>query len=104
MELLDEMQKKIEWLGHCDGAYIMAHATWAACDHREVCGPGALTLSHKLDPGNKERVDALNRITLQNDYNNCDQADMLKWLHDKGFSGYVAKQIKWTKKRLVDWV
>lgn len=104
MNLLDRIEKKIESLGRSGGAYVMAHATWSACDHRKVCGPSSLEISVALDPSNKELVDQLNRITQESDYCNEHQAAMLNWLHEHKFSEYVAQKVKIEPKLLVDWI
>jgi len=104
MELLDDIKQKINYLGTCTAAYILAHAAWSACDHRELPAPSALKISVSLDSSNVEMVAQLQQITTCHDYSNSDQAEMLRWLDSNGYSGYVAKQVKITKKKLVDWV
>lgn len=103
MDLLDKVKQKIDSLYSCDAAYILAHAAWSACDHRKPPGPSALEVSAKLDSSNTEIVQQLYDITAHYDYSNADQTEMLRWLHQRDFSGYIAKQLKTTKKKLVDW-
>lgn len=103
MQLLNEVKAKIQYLHTCTAAYLLAHAAWSACDHRKLPGPSTLQISAALDHSNKHLIAELQRITDQPDYSNRDQAEMLCWLHDNGYSGYVAKQLKTTKNKLVDW-
>lgn len=103
MNILEQVKQKITSLYGCDSSYILAHAAWSACDHRNFNGPSALAVSTGLDSGNKGLVNRLYDITSHYDYSNVDQAEMLKWLHENEFSGYIAKQLKTTKKNLVDW-
>jgi hypothetical protein len=104
MQLLDEVKNKILYLDTCTAAYLLAHAAWSACDHRKLPGPSTLQISAALDRSNKHLVTELQRITGHPDYSNRDQSEMLRWLNDKGYTSYVAKQLKTTKKKLVDWV
>ncbi len=104
MELLERVKAKINKLGRCSAAYILAHAAWSSCDHRELPGPSLLRVSVALDPSNTELFFQLNQITTYSDYSNDDQAEMLRWLDKSGYSGYVSKQVKVTKKKLIDWV
>jgi len=103
MKLLDIVKTKIVKLHTCSAAYLLAHAAWSACDHRELPGPSALEMSATLDAGNLELVNYLQRITTMDDYSNPDQAEMLRWLDQAGYTSYVAKQLKTTRKKLVDW-
>ena len=105
MQLLEAVKKKITYLHTCRGAYILAHAAWSACDHRYLPGPSALEISANLDLGNIELVHMLQQITGMADYSNPDQAEMLRWIHEQpfGYSNYIAKQLKTTKKKLIDW-
>lgn len=104
MKLLEDVKNKIIYLHTCSAAYILAHAAWSACDHRELPGPSALRVSVALDSSNKELVYQLQQITSCHDYSNDDQAEMLKWLDSNDYSNYVAKQVKTTRKKLADWV
>jgi len=104
MDLLEEVKGKIADLHTCDAAYILAHAAWSACDFRMLPGPCVFEVSVSLDAGNAVLISRLQRLSLENDFHNGDQALMLRWLHDNGYSAYVAKQVKMTKKKLVDWV
>ncbi len=104
MKLLDTVKRKISLLGGCSAAYILAHAAWSACDHRKLPGPSTLEISVVLDEGNTRLFFHLNQITGFPDYSNDDQAEMLRWLDEAGYSRYVAKQVKMPKKKLVDWV
>lgn len=103
MEILDQVRNKIMYLHTCNAAYILAHAAWSACDHRELPGPSVISVSASLDSSNVELVYRLQQITTHMDYSNDDQAKMLRWLHDNGYSRYVAKQVKTTMKKLIDW-
>jgi len=103
MHLLEEVKAKIIYLSSCTAAYLLAHAAWSACDHRKLPGPSVLQLSAALDHSNKELINQLQRITDQPDYSNRDQAEMLRWLNDHGYTAYIAKQLKTTKNKLVDW-
>lgn len=103
MDLLEKVKFKIAELNTCSAAYILAHAAWSACDHRELPGPSVLEVSHRLDKGNIDLVSQLQNITRCTDYSNTDQAEMLRWLHSSGYSKHVAKQVKKTMKTLVDW-
>lgn len=104
MDILERTKTKIASLSGCSAAYLLAHAAWSACDHRELPGPSFLELSSTLDGSNKELAWQLMNISVLGDYSNRDQAEMLYWLHDRGYSSYVAKQLKTTKKKLVDWI
>lgn len=103
MEILEQLKTKIDYLGHSDAGEILAHAAWAACDHRGIPGPSILRASTVLDARNNELLRDLHMITAMPDYSNADQAQMLRWLHEREFSGYVAKQVKRAKNKLVDW-
>lgn len=104
MELLKKVKQKIASLHTCESAYLLAHAAWSACDHRQLPGPSAMEISSGLDDSNKKLVFQLQHITLFPDYSNSDQAEMLRWLHNSGYSKYVAKRAKTTMKKLIDWV
>lgn len=104
MDLLQRVKQKINSLHTCDSAYILAHAAWSACDHRQIPGPSAMEVSSVLDENNKKLVFQLQQITLFRDYDNSEQAEMLRWLHNVGYSKYVAKRAKTTMKKLIDWV
>jgi hypothetical protein len=104
MKLLEEVKEKITYLHTCSAAYILAHAAWSACDHRSLPGPSTLEVSAQLDDDNIKLIGDLQRITRKTDYSNTDQAEMLRWLDSNCYSSYVAKQVKITKKKLVDWV
>lgn len=103
MVLLDKVKKKIDYLHTCSAAYILAHAAWSACDHRLLPGPSALEISCSLDQDNYDLVVQLQRLSVCTDYDNSAQAEMLRWLHSAGYSKYVAKKVKSTMKKLVDW-
>lgn len=103
MKLLETIKQRISSLSGCEAAYILAHASWSACDHRKFSGPSALQTSSALDSSNQELVWMLYAITSQADYSNNAQAAMLRWLNERGYTSYVAKQLKTTKKKLVDW-
>lgn len=83
MILLEQVKKKIAALHTCPAAYILAHAAWSACDHRDVPGPSALTISSRLDSNNINLLSQLQQITTREDYSNSDQAEMLRWLHSR---------------------
>ena len=103
MNLLEQVKGKITELHTCDAAYILAHAAWSACDFRMLPGPCVFKVSVALDGGNAELISKLQRLSLEVDFHNGDQAEMLRWLHTNGYSAYVAKKVKMTKKNLVDW-
>jgi len=103
MMLLEIVKKRIDYLDSCTAAFILAHAAWSACDHREQPGPSALHISYSLDSSNIELVTQLQKITCCDDYSNSDQVEMLKWLHSSGYSKYIARRLKTTIKKLVDW-
>ncbi len=100
MEILELVKERITYLSHCSGAYRMAHAAWSACDHRDLPGPSVLEISVGLDEGNKELYFKLCKIITYPDYSNDDQAEMLRWLDEAGYSKYVAKQVKMTQKQV----
>lgn len=103
MKLLNVVKDRISSLGGCSGAYLLAHAAWSACDHRKLPGPSSLEISVVLDEKNTRLFFHLCKISGFHDYSNDDQAEMLRWLHEKGYSSYVAKQVKMYKNKLVDW-
>lgn len=104
MKILDVVKERILSLNTCSAAYLLAHAAWSACDHRKLPGPSALEISVVLDEKNTRLFFHLCQISGFHDYSNDDQAAMLHWLHEAGYSKYVAKQVKMPKKKLVDWV
>jgi hypothetical protein len=104
MKLLEEVKNKISYLEHCSSAYILAHAAWSACDHRLINGPSILECTGKLDTSNRILINELQQITSYDDYSNADQASMLAWLHENQYSSYIAKKVKMTHKKLVDWI
>lgn len=104
MQVLDNAKAKISQLSGCHAAYLLAHAAWSACDHRELPGPSCLETSSTLDASNKELLFSLQQISCLPDYSNSDQAAMLRWLHEQGYSSYIAKKVKTTKAKLVDWL
>lgn len=103
MEVLELAKERINALHTCDSAYIIAHAAWSACDHRMQPGPCAMEISSKLDERHTRLVFQLQQITVQPDFDNSDQAEMLRWLHKKGYTKYLCKQLKTTKAKLIDW-
>ena len=103
MNVLEEVKKKIAYLTTCSSAYLLAHAAWSACDHRCLPGPSVLDISADLDSECQKYIFNLQQITSFPDYSNSDQAEMLRWLHKNGYSSYVAKKVKTTKNKLVDW-
>ena len=103
MDLLEEVKNKIADLHTCDAAYILAHAAWSACDFRMLPGPCVFEVSVSLDAGNAELVSRLQRLSLENDFHNGDQALMLRWLLLCACREYEGKRVKMTKKKLVDW-
>lgn len=104
MEILEIAKKRLNFLDTCSAAYLLAHAVWSACDHRKIPGPSTLEISVVLDKSNTELFFKLNEITTFSDYSNDDQAEMLRWLDEAGYSSYVAKTVKIPKKKLVDWI
>lgn len=103
MEILEQAKQKINYLHTCDAAYILAHAAWSACDHRMYPGPSIFEVSCDLDASNKQIIFGLMQIAQQPDFSNSDQAEMLRWLHDRGYTKYLCKQFKTTAKKLIDW-
>lgn len=103
MKLLEEVKQKLIYLNDCSAAFVVAHAAWSACDHRELPGPSALSISATLDNDNIHLIGQLQQITTNIDYSNDDQAEMLRWLNNKGYSRYIAKQVKVKLSKLVDW-
>jgi len=94
MQILEAVKQKLNYLNDSPAAYLLAHAAWSACDHRELPGPSALRVSAVMDSGNIDLVNQLQRITTCPDYSNDDQFEMLGWLHSKGYSNHIAKQVK----------
>lgn len=103
MKLLEQVKEQLLALHSCDSAFILAHAAWSACDGRKLSGPSCLEISAGLDDTNKTLVAKLNGITMQTDYSNSDQSEMLRWLHAQRYSRYIAKTLKMAKTKLVDW-
>ena len=99
MQILESVKRQLTRLHTCSSAYVLAHAAWSACDHRALPGPSLLEISSQLDESNKRLVNHLMHISSSVDYRNDDQAEMLRWLDKSGYSAYVAKQVKMTKKK-----
>ena len=89
---LEEIKNQLEKNGRCSSNHLLAQVAASGCN--ENYGVNLYQASYKLDKYDKKLMWGLTNITLQPDFSNKAQYEMMVWLESEGWLKSATKYEK----------